>query len=85
MGNYEIVKLLVENGANIFEKDCDGKTCLHKCVEEIKQSESDASKLKKYLDTLTFILHKEPKLIEEKDNTNKKPSDYFPQISKYLK
>ncbi len=85
MGNCEIVKLLVENGSSVFEKDCDGKTCLHKCVEQIKQFEFNESKLKKYLDTMNFIVHKEPELINEKDNLNKKPSDYFPEILNYLK
>lgn len=75
IGDSKIVKLLLENRASSSEKDCDGKTPLHKCAEQLKSS-SD----KKYLETIKILYFQNPNLIHEKDNNDKSPLDICPDL-----
>lgn len=78
IGHKEIVKLLLENKANAWEVDCDGKTPMHKCVEQYMNSQSKNSQ--PFLDTMKILFKHDSNLIYLKDNFNKNSIDIFPDF-----
>ena len=85
MSNLEIVKLLIENKADTFAKDCDGRTALHKSVEMIITTEKNSVKYKQCLNTIKYLLNFNSNLIDEIDFKQKKVLDYYPELINDLK
>ena len=83
MGLYEIVKLLIDYKSNTMIQDCDGKTALHKCVQQL-ETQSEKNKIK-FIKTAQILLNYEQQLLEQMDNYQKKPEDYCPNLLEYIK
>lgn len=79
MANLDIVKLLLANKADPFLKDIDGKTSLHKCVDETNQI-----KLNSCIETIKILLSYNQDLMKEVDNQNKTVLDYYPNLTEIL-
>jgi ankyrin repeat protein len=79
IGNEKIVKLLLDNNASPKEIDCDGKTALHKCVEQYLKTNS-----KKFEKTIEILLNYDSSLLDIKDKIDKNPLDYFPDLKNFI-
>jgi hypothetical protein len=84
IGNKDIVQLLLDYKANPDEKDCDGKTALHKCVEQFNSKKANPVEAKKYIETIKILLKKNSNLVNIADNYEKKPVDYCADLFSYL-
>lgn len=80
IGNYDIVKLLIDYNSDPRESDCDGKTPLHKCVEQflIKNDE-------KYIQILKILVENHPDVVHQRNNFGQSPLEIFPDLNKILK
>lgn len=76
----------MENNADPFLKDCDGRNALHKCIQNInKERLVSEGKNNKHLKTIKLLVEAEPILLEDVDKSNKTPYEYYPDIIEYLK
>lgn len=75
VGNAKIVKLLLENKANIHEQDCDGKTAMHKSIEEYLRSKSQ-----KHLEVIQILDKFDSNLKNLKDKYDKSSKDVCPDL-----
>jgi ankyrin repeat protein len=83
IGNFEIVQLLLEQKSNPHDKDCDGKTALHKCVEQLTSKATSGEKHSKLLNTAKALLKFDSKIAYEKDNNEKTPLDIYPDLIQF--
>lgn len=67
MSHEPIVELLIKYNANLLAQDSDGKTPLHKCIE---------NKAKNYEKVAQLLIEKNKKQLEIKDSNGKLPQDY---------
>ena len=74
MCHTKIVELLLKNGANPLEQDCDGKTALHKCIEN-KNFKFEVAKI---------LLNHSPKLLNIKDKHEKTPLEYCQDLKQLI-
>jgi len=79
IGNEKIVELLLQNKANPLERDCDGKTALHKCVEKYLEKRT-----KNFEETIKILLKYNSSQLEISDKMNKTPLDYLPDLKNFL-
>jgi len=77
IGNEKVVQLLLENKATGNLQDCDGKTSLHKCIEQYIKNNSENFKR-----TINILLKHDSSLLEIRDKKNKTPLDYCPDLIK---
>ena len=84
IGNKDIVKLLLDSKANPEEKDCDGKTALHKCVEQFNIKKTNPAESRKYIETINVLLKNNNNILKIADNHAKSPIDYCPDLFDYL-
>jgi ankyrin repeat protein len=85
MGNQEIVKLLLDNKAKPCEKTCDGKTALHKCVEQyVSKNYLNDLKKKQFVQTIKLLIDYDKNLLNEKDNNSKTPLDICPHLKEFI-
>lgn len=81
MGNTDIVRLLLAKRARADEADCDGKTALHKCVEQLLIQKKTQS----YMDTIQLLVKHDSNLVNLKDKSNKTVLDLYPKLADLLK
>ncbi|CAF0741109.1 unnamed protein product [Brachionus calyciflorus] len=80
IGNYKIVKLLLSYNSSPIEQDCDGKTPVHKCLEQFL-----IRKEQKYLDSLKIMVNKKPEVINIKAfSNNKSPLEMYPELKNII-
>jgi ankyrin repeat protein len=84
VGNAEIVALLLASRASPYERDCDGKTGLHKCAERLSEAREQEN-VKKYERAAKCFLDFDVELIRDKDNNSKTPADICPDLIKLVK
>ena len=82
IGNSKIVQILLENKANALEKDCDGKTALHKCVDQYFKAKTNDPK--QHEETMSVLLKFNSNLKDICDNKSMTPLDYFPDLKYFL-
>jgi ankyrin repeat protein len=85
MGNHEIVQLLLNNHSSPYEKDCDGKTALHKCVEQLSIQTMNNEKSSKFLETIKILIKFDPNLVYAKDNNQRSSFDIYPDSINFVK
>lgn len=79
IGNFEIVKLLLNFNSNIFEKDSDLKTPFHRSLEQyIIKNDIKFEKI------LKLIIVKDPRIIYEKDKNNKSAIELFSELINWV-
>lgn len=72
MGHVDVVRLLIEHRANVLLVDCDGKTALHKCVEnKSKQG---------WIQVAQLLVKADSKLLQMADIKNRTPGDCCPDL-----
>ena len=81
VANADIVRLLLENGARANEQGCDGKTPLHKCVEQLLAKSANDTNVR---ETIRLLVKHDRNLISIKDKTGKSPVDICPNILDFV-
>ena len=84
IGHAQIVELLLDNRANSLERDCDGKTALHKCVEQYLQRKANPFESKKYVDTMKLLVRHNSSILKVSDTKSMTPLDYCPDLALLL-
>lgn len=79
VGSYEIVKLLVENGARLAEQDCDGKTALHKLAEQLADV-TNSRKRDDLMKCVRLLVERDGRLVNVKDVNEKTPIQIYPGL-----
>ena len=85
-GSVEIVQLLLAHRAEPTCRDCDGKTALHKCAEQMAAmcNSKRLKELDKYAAVASALLKASPRaLTDDLDNVGKTPLDYCPDMLQY--
>lgn len=79
MGNADIVVLLTRTGCRVAEQDCDGKTPLHKCVEQFVDT-SQADKKELFKKCIQILIKLDDNLVYIKDFNGISPFDIYSNI-----
>lgn len=87
VGCARIVELLMSSGARGDEQDCDGKTPLHKCVEQMVGGGANSSaKEMEFRECAKILVEKAgPQIVNIKDSSGKSPVDIFPTLLEIIK
>lgn len=81
----ELVELLLTHGARPLERDCDGKTPLHKCVEELSQVGTSQTKKKELEKCAKILINKSGKeILYLKDSSGKSSIEIFPDLLEFV-
>lgn len=85
VGSPQLVELLISHGARPLERDCDAKTPLHKCAEELVRSTTSQTKQTELRQCARILVKTSgSEIIYLKDASGKTPVDICPDLKELV-